>query len=565
MSGSDEWVVGDASTGKSTTDLFVPLALAVKDANGTTVGLVGFSMKLDKFSEIISSIKIGRGYGWVIDSTGLVIAYPRAAVVMKLNMTDADRMAGYRGLSELGKRMLSTDSGDGVFINAKGIAMVSFFAKIPGSPGWILGIDLPNAEVQATSSALIRIFVALIVSASLISLLLSYLLGKSIAQPIMRVVASFKGLAEGEADLTKSLDIVRNDEIGALASDFNLFLSRLREIVINLKAAQDELANIGEELRTSASDTAGSIAQISESVKRVRDKTHRQTEGVSGASSAVEQIAKNIESLERLIADQAASITEASASIEEMVGNISSVTASTAKMAEEFSSLSTAAEEGKSAQEATGTRIIGISDRSETLLEANSVIAQIASQTNLLAMNAAIEAAHAGEAGKGFSVVADEIRHLAETAADQSRTIGAELAEIRKEIEEVVVSSKSTEESFSRVMERIGVTDKIVQEVASAMVEQKEGSAQILEALKTMNDITSSVRLGSKEMSAGNTTILTEMGGLQDTAAEIQTSMEEMKGGATTISEGARRVSGMAENTMSTIHRMEEAIGRFKV
>ncbi len=378
------------------------------------------------------------------------------------------------------------------------------------------------------------------------------------------VIAQLDHLSSAEKDLTKRISIGSVDELASISGMVNDFCDGLAQSMKNLKSAQAKLSVLGESLRKSADDSAGAVAQISSNVVRVREKTQAQASSVSESSSAVEEIAQNILSLESLIADQAASVTEASASIEEMVGNISSVTSSIDKMADQFAALLGAAEEGKALQAASRERIEQISVRSQALLEANKVISTIASQTNLLAMNAAIEAAHAGEAGRGFSVVADEIRRLAETSAGQSKTIRNELAQVQKAIEEVVASSRESEGAFQGVAERIGDTDALVREVQQAMLEQKEGSTQVLEALKSMNDITTQVRTGSQEMSAGNHTVLDEIGRLREATAEIKGSMEEMEIGAKGVTESVRKVSQMAEDTMSTIRQIDSALGSFK-
>jgi methyl-accepting chemotaxis protein len=566
ISGKADWEIGEPVVSRTLGVPIVPVVLAVKDGSGSIIGLVGFSMKLEELSRVTSAIKLGEGgYGWVVDGSGLFIAHPKPEFVMKLRMDKADEEARYAGLSEFGRRMQGTESGNGTYVLPDGTAILACFALVPGTPDWKLGINMPLSRLRDMSGAVIRFFLIVIASSIAIFLALSFAVGKSIAKPIVRIVSSFKDLADGDADLTKGLTVARNDELGDLARDFNRFIAKLREIVVNLKSAQVELARTGEALRSSAGAAAGAAAQITQRVVDVGDKARRQTEGVAESSSAVEQIAQNIESLERLISEQAASVTEASASIEQMVGNIGSVTGSIGRMADEFAALSAAAEEGRAIQDETGRMVGRISERSETLLEANAAIARIASQTNLLAMNAAIEAAHAGDAGRGFSVVADEIRKLAETASGQSRTIGAELGEVRKEIEEIVGSSRESGEAFSRVMMKLADTDRIVQEVKSAMIEQKEGSSQILEALKAMNDITASVRTGSREMSAGNETILSAMSALRESAAGIQSSMEEMARDAAAISGSAREVSSEAEGTAGTIGKMEEAFGRFVV
>jgi len=378
------------------------------------------------------------------------------------------------------------------------------------------------------------------------------------------IIAQLELMSSADKDLTKRISVCSVDELGSISGMVNAFCDGLGKSVAEIKAAYGQLSELGEDLRKNASDTASAVSQISSSVERVREKTRTQSQSVAESSSAVEEIAKNIESLESLIADQAASVTEASASIEEMVGNIGSVTRSIDKMAEQFGVLIAAADEGRRTQAASRANIEQISERSEALLAANKAIATIASKTNLLAMNAAIEAAHAGDAGKGFSVVADEIRHLAETSAEQSKAIRIELAQVQKSIEVVVVSSKDSEGAFARVSERIGETDALVREVQQAMEEQKEGSAQVLEALRSMNEITSQVRSGSQEMSAGNRTVLEEISRLRQSASDIKESMEEMAAGTGGIARGAKTVADMAEGARDAIGRMDEAVGRFK-
>ncbi|PKL24555.1 MAG: hypothetical protein CVV47_08935 [Spirochaetae bacterium HGW-Spirochaetae-3] len=378
------------------------------------------------------------------------------------------------------------------------------------------------------------------------------------------IISQFEVLSSSEKDLTKRIFIGAVDELGTISGMVNAFCVSLGESVSGLKTAQATLNELGAGLSATADETAAKVARIAENVSAVRARTRSQAGSVQESSGAVEQIAKNIESLDRLITEQAASVTEASASIEEMVGNIASISSSMNMMSGQFGELLKSVDEGEKTQLKARDRILQISERSASLLEANKVIAAIASQTNLLAMNAAIEAAHAGEAGQGFSVVADEIRRLAETSSGQSRAIKTDLAEVQAAIEEVVVSSAESSESFSRIAARIGQTDALVKEVSLAMEEQKEGTSQVLQALQSMNDITSEVKSGSTEMSEGNNTVLAEMARLQASTAEIEESVDAMSVEARDLKEGAARVSEFSRGTRETIRRMDEELGRFR-
>lgn len=380
---------------------------------------------------------------------------------------------------------------------------------------------------------------------------------KSLMQQLEALNASEKNLAD-------RINIASVDELSFIAGRINEFCAGLAMSFTEIKTAQKNLSELGNDLHSSASETSAAVAKITERTAVVTQNMIQQNGSVQESSGAVEQIARNIESLEALITEQASSVTEASASIEQMVGNINSITKSTSKMASRFADLLSASDQGKKAQADSDIRIHQIADRSKALFQANQVIAKIAAQTNLLAMNAAIEAAHAGDAGQGFSVVADEIRSLAETSAKQSKNIHHEIAAVQKAINELVDAAAGNTTSYNTVVDLITETGELAHELESAMDEQRNGSMEILEALKVMNSITQQVQGGSKEMSAGNKTVLAEISHLRENTQAIEESMHHMSDASEEIDRAAERFNELADTSAITIQQLDQSLSGFR-
>jgi methyl-accepting chemotaxis protein len=399
----------------------------------------------------------------------------------------------------------------------------------------------------------------------LIMLALAVTLKKTTASLFDSVIAQMENLSSAKKDLSRRIFICSVDEVGTIAGMVNSFCENMGAGMRDIKGGQGALASSGLKLEEHASGMAASLEQISRAVDQVHLKTKEQMRSVGEASAAVHQIAKNIESLDNSINTQAASMTQASAAVEEMIGNIASIGGVTEKMSLQFRTVDEAAAEGGAVQQESGAKIREIVEQSQALQEANRIIATIAAQTNLLAMNAAIEAAHAGDAGRGFSVVADEIRKLAENSSAESQKISAELKQIVETINHIVKNARAAEQSFAQVSFRVNETGRLVEEVDNAIREQKEGAGQVMEALRVMHDVTAQVSTGSKEMNQGNESMLKEIASLQNGAQEIAGSVSQMAEGIKTINAGAREISRLALGNQAAIESISQTVDSFEV
>ena len=437
-----------------------------------------------------------------------------------------------------------------------------FLSLLLGAASVLLLLD-----AHAHAPALLNRMIITLVLGALLFFTFAIILMLSFAKVSQRIYSSIIEQLTGIAfdhDLRRRIFISSVDELGSIAGMVNEFCEGLGTSVGEIKRIQREFMTLGKELRNSAQSSADTITRISASIRMVREKAFIEANDVTASSGLIEEMVKIINSMEGLINNQAKSVESASATVEESFGKVSSVSNSINIMAEQFAELISLSRQGEQAQIESMQKIELIAARSESLLEANRVIATIASQTNLLAMNAAIEAAHAGASGQGFAVVADEIRNLAETSAAQSKNIRTEINLVQQAIGEVVSTSKASQTVFSHVSERIEKTDQVVIEVKEAMNQQKVGSTQILDTFKAVNELTVNVRKSAKELNTSATTVQQEMKELCDVSRELQKHIEQIAGSFSEVEAGASLISAAAEKTVKNIHDIEAATDQFK-
>ncbi|UER67756.2 methyl-accepting chemotaxis protein [Borrelia sp. BU AG58] len=350
-------------------------------------------------------------------------------------------------------------------------------------------------------------------------------------------------------DLTVKIESKGKDSISSTINHFGCFVENLKNVINSLQDRVRLLKDNGDLLFNEINKAHDTITNSNKYIEKTQGEVEKQVEFISNTTNTIESLSKNIASLDNSIETQAASVEESSSAIEEMIGSIQSVTEITQKAAKSTEELKVFSDDGRKKQEEVIMQIKDIYKNSTRLQEANALISSIASQTNLLSMNAAIEASHAGEAGKGFAIVAEEIKDLAEQVTSQSESVAASINEIMDSINKTVKTSELTNKAFNQIFDSINLVVQVIEEINHTMQEQSIGSQEILKALNTMREITYEVKIGSNEMFRGNKEIINTVSLLEEINMTVSNSMRGLK-------EEIRKLMGAIESikTFGTVN-----------
>ena len=554
----------DARTGNS---FVADIAVPVYDDNKKVIGVLIADMDAFWYSDQIDDIVVGKTGGcYIMGDSGIIIAdkdadlIKRQVSIIELAKTNSE----FASCAAFLEYVWDTDETEIGYYTYQGKSYIASFATMK-TTDWSVIIRAPVNEFMGAINAL-RISVlgigTVVISSALV---IVFFVALALIKPITSIVAALKDIAEGEGDLTVRLPVHGNDEITDLSEYFNQTISKIGSSIKQVGLNSGDMENIGNELASNMTETASAVHEISANINGVKQQALTQAASVTETAATIEEIVRTIKQLNGSIENQAASVAESSASIEQMVANIASITQTLGKTDDVIKTLAAATADGKETISGANSVTQKIAEESGSLLEASSVIQHIASQTNLLAMNAAIEAAHAGEAGKGFAVVADEIRKLAEESSAQGKTITATLKTLSGEIEALSASSKIAEEKFNAIFNLAEQVKSMSDSLTEAMHEQENGSKEVLSAIKGINTVTVEVQAGSEEMLKGGESVAEEMKKLDGLTRVITDSMNEMASGAVQISNAVQEVNDISQKNKTSIQNLAEEVGKFKV
>ena len=489
--------------------IVVAYSRMIRNDEGERLGAGGIDIGINDIDRAMSNLDVfDTGAAFIVNNDTMIVYHSDVDTLMMRQMADlANDPSNFRDVDLAITNLMSKESGiDRAFFHGKDSYLLH--ARIP-CLDWSMVLSVSAAEINGSLRTLAQNSVLIIVLTFGLLLVGIMFITGSISKPIRKIVGMMQDVAEGEGDLTQRLEIDRSDEIGDLAGWFNRFVDKLHDLISQIRMNIEEVASASNEIgATSAQMATGAEEQTSQ--------TGDVATAVQEMTAAIVENSQNATRSAEIAKEASTKASEGSDAMQATLEGMEEIVTSTGKAGEIVESLSS---------------------RADQIGDIIQVINDIADQTNLLALNAAIEAARAGEQGRGFAVVADEVRKLAERTTKATGEISETIEAIQSDTRE---ASKSMEAACS-----------VVNRGKDMAIKTEEVLKKIIESVSKAMDMIREIAVASEEMSSG--------------AEEISKNVEAISRVTRESASGSEQMAGTADRLTRQTERLRDLVNRFKL
>jgi len=603
----------------------------IVDHSGKFLGIAGVDVSLNYLDADVSKIKVfDSGYAFLVSNTGIFVSAPDKTWIGMKTLGDLAKETNNPQLDELRAGIQTGESGYIQTVDPfNGHKVAMFYAPVE-TGHWGLVLVVPEAEMLSGVSQLQLILILACIAGILLLIVLIWLITRRLTNPIVSISKAADQIASGDLNLV--LQTREEDEIGQTILAFNRMVGYLKSMAavaqnvaagdltqnVRPQSAHDELGNAFASMVINLHDSVGgvdetaralvgasgqlaatsdqsstAINQISTTIQQITQGTAQQSDGISKTASSVVQMGRAIDGVAKGTQEQAKAIgmvsqitSRINAAIEQVANNAQAVTRDSAQAATYSRDGARTVKETINGMEAirnkvslSTAKVEEMGTRSEEIGTIVETIEDIASQTNLLALNAAIEAARAGEQGKGFAVVADEVRKLAERSSLATKEIATLIRSIQSTVGEAVTAMQSSAHEVEAGVERANSAGEAlnnIQEAAESVYKQAEeagtaaskviaAASELVQAVDSVSAVIEENTAASEEMAASSSELTQSIENIASVSEENSASMEQVSASTEEVSAQVEEVSNSAASLMKMAQRLQQVVSRFNI